>query len=68
MTAPSAVDAIAARMTADTWRAAGWLAIGPTTMGRLKGLLPAGAHAAQAAAPDAPALVRAAEALMEART
>lgn len=68
VTAPSAVDAIASRMTAATWRAAGWLAIGPTTMARLKELLPDGAHAARAGTPDAAALVRAAAALMEARS
>lgn len=68
VTAPSAIDAIASRMTAATWHAAGWLAIGPTTMARLKESLPAGAHAAQAETPDAAALVRAAAGLMEARS
>ncbi|MCE5228072.1 uroporphyrinogen-III synthase [bacterium] len=67
VTAPSAVDAIAGKMTETTWRAAGWLAIGPTTMARLKDHLPAVAHAAQAETPDADALVRAASGLIEGR-
>lgn len=60
VTAPSAVDAIASKMTLSTWRAAGWLAIGPTTMSRLNELLPSGAHAAQAEKPEPAAIVRAA--------
>ncbi len=66
VSSPSAVDAIAEAIEPpQDWLAAGWLAIGPTTMDRLRRLLPPPALAAEAANPAPDAILEAAVQLAE---